>query len=183
MNDQDQGKRSVPSAADAPDLGQLEKIRDILYGQQARSNDKRFATLERSLQESAATLRTDLVARLDAIEAKMVAGLADLRKSVRAEAKARDAAISHTTNQLDSRAVELDTKIGALTSDLADASSSLTTSLDSRSQEIAELVASHRAELHKSLDATASELRDTKASRSALASLFKDFAKRLEDNA
>ena len=52
----------------AGDAGNVDKIRDILFGSQMRDYDRRFATTEERLQREAAALRDDLGRRLLATE-------------------------------------------------------------------------------------------------------------------
>lgn len=189
MSQRDQGQRAVPNGADAvepsssgagmPDAGQLDKIRDILFGRQAKDYDSRFVSLERSVAESTAKLRTDLVARLEALDAKLASGLKDLRKLVRAESKEREAAVEHATSQADARSGDLDKRLEKLGTDLVDASQSITSDLDTRSQQLAELVSTHRDEWKASMDT----MNTDKADRAALAAMFAEFARRLEDGA
>lgn len=59
------------SADDNAQNGNLEKIRDILFGAQVRDHDRRFSALEQNLVKEAAALRAELTKRFDALEAFM----------------------------------------------------------------------------------------------------------------
>ena len=59
------------STEDNGQNGNLEKIRDILFGAQVRDHDRRFSTLEQNLVKEAAALRAELTKRFDALEAFM----------------------------------------------------------------------------------------------------------------
>lgn len=48
--------------------GNLDKIRDILFGAQARDYERKFATLEEQLLKESADLRNDLKRRFDSLE-------------------------------------------------------------------------------------------------------------------
>jgi membrane-bound lytic murein transglycosylase len=51
-----------------PDIHNLEKIRDILFGSQVRTHEQRFSRLEERLEQECKTLRSDLNRRLDTLE-------------------------------------------------------------------------------------------------------------------
>ena len=88
----------VEHATDTPDSrraddnsqsGNLEKIRDILFGQQARDHERRFLALEQSLVKEASDLRAELTKRFDALEAYMQQEVAVLSGRLQHEQQTR----------------------------------------------------------------------------------------------
>ncbi len=68
MSQNQNGMAFQTSGDGAPDLHNLEKIREILFGTQARTQDQRFSRLEERLEQECNTLRSDINRRLDALE-------------------------------------------------------------------------------------------------------------------
>ncbi len=58
----------VTHSDDLSASGNLDKIRDILFGAQAREHERRFAQLEQHLIREAADLRNDLKRRFETLE-------------------------------------------------------------------------------------------------------------------
>ncbi len=52
----------------SPDLHNLDKVREILFGNQVRTHDQRFSRIEERLEQECSTLRNDMNRRLDALE-------------------------------------------------------------------------------------------------------------------
>src|SRR4051812_34214578 len=57
------------TAGESPGSGNLEKVRDILFGTQMRELDRRFARLEERIVKETQDLKDDIRRRLDALEA------------------------------------------------------------------------------------------------------------------
>ena len=64
--DVDPADTTEPAAAGT---GNLEKVRDILFGHQMREVDRRFVRLEERIIKETRDLRDDMKRRLDALEA------------------------------------------------------------------------------------------------------------------
>ena len=71
----EQGAIQTPvQDADSAAGGNLDKVRDLLFGGQMRDYDRRFARLEERLVKETTELRDDVKKRLGALEAYMKAG-------------------------------------------------------------------------------------------------------------
>ncbi|MDH3590761.1 MAG: hypothetical protein OER88_02715 [Planctomycetota bacterium] len=180
MNKKDQAQRPGPDVT-PPDLANLDKIRDILFGQQSRRYDRRFAGLEKSLTESNEKLRLDLYKRLDELDARMQKGIKELKQAVKKEEKERNASFENATANLDARSGDFDRKLDALGKDLSDTAQSIDADLGKRTLELSEAMGQQHDAWKKLLKKTEAELRDEKVDRKALASFFTEFAKRLND--
>lgn len=79
-----QNVAAVEGTSDAPpDLHNLEKIREILFGNQVRTHDQRFARLEERLEQECKTLRGDINRRLDALESYIQQEVASLSEQIK----------------------------------------------------------------------------------------------------
>ena len=90
------------SADDNAQNGNLEKIRDILFGAQVRDHDRRFFALEQNLVKEAAALRAELTKRFDALEAYMQQEVAVLSGRLQHEQEVRGEALQHLVKDLTS---------------------------------------------------------------------------------
>ncbi|MEO0374805.1 MAG: hypothetical protein AAF329_09320 [Cyanobacteria bacterium P01_A01_bin.17] len=82
--DHDENVMTVQSLSDAPpDLHNLEKIREILFGNQVRTHDQRFARLEERLEQECNTLRSDINRRLDALESYIQQEVGSLSEQIK----------------------------------------------------------------------------------------------------
>src|SRR5688572_16789966 len=77
-----------------PDMGNIDKIRDILFGGQMRDYDRRFSRVEEQLVKESLELREDTRKRFEALEAFVKAELAALTDRLQAEQRTRDDAVS-----------------------------------------------------------------------------------------
>jgi hypothetical protein len=82
--------KNTPSA---PDLGSLEQVRDILFGEQQRNFAKELSVLEARV----ATLEK----RSDDLERELANARDDLESRIRAEAQRQDKALNSEANRLD----------------------------------------------------------------------------------
>ncbi|MBK6304308.1 MAG: hypothetical protein IPF47_00805 [Gemmatimonadetes bacterium] len=83
---------AVPDTAPMPtppDTGNVDKIRDILFGAQMRDYDRRFTTLEERLLRESGELRDDMHRRLTATEQFLRGELESLSASLSAEQRDR----------------------------------------------------------------------------------------------
>ena len=60
-----------PQASDGTNPASLDKVRDILFGNQMRDVERRFARLEERLLKETTDLKDDVRRRLDTLEAYM----------------------------------------------------------------------------------------------------------------
>lgn len=161
--------------------GNVDKIRDILFGAQMRAYDRRFSRLEETVERSLADLRSDVDGRLQALETFARSELVALDERLRAESAARTDESRRLTRELESTERALQGRL----SELADRSGRAEQSLR---QQLLDLTRSLRTELReqhgnltRSLDDAVEGLTADKVDRGALAGLFTEIALRLDD--
>jgi len=168
--------------ADLSGGGNIDKIRDILFGVQMRDYEKRFARLEERLIKESADLRDETRKRFDALEMYIKQEFESLTDRVTAEQNARGEAvealsqgIKDTTRSFEKRTAQMDEQSSKsqreLRQQILDQSKSLN---DEIRQKYEELTAALQRE--------AAELRTDKTDRSALAALFTEVAMRLNND-
>ena len=173
-----------PASSRTPELENLNKIRDILFGQQVQTHDQRFEQLERRLVEECADLRADFDRRMNSLESRLVNRLDSLTQRLQTEETARkDAAVrlSHTITESERaserRASQLEGKINAATHDLHTEIKHQTLTLkDLLEQQIYEIATALEKE-------TTARKRSTEAERTQLSKLLGELSKQLESEA
>ena len=103
MADPDQrgnGRLDLATGQELPDAGNIDKIRDILFGAQSREFDKRMARLEERLTKEAGNLKDDMRRRFEALETYVKRELESLSERVDAERQDRVVGLKGMSSEL-----------------------------------------------------------------------------------
>src|SRR5207247_4822645 len=98
------GRRGVNrpqlSAADLASGGNLDKVRDLLFGTQMRDMEKHFARLEERLQKDLIELKEETRGRFASLEGFLRTEIESLTDQLKAEQEARHQAVQTLTQAL-----------------------------------------------------------------------------------
>lgn len=170
------------AAGDEPaGTGNLEKVRDILFGNQMREVDRRFLRLEERLLKETRDLKDDIKRRLDALEAYTNREADALAGQVRQEHAERVEAGAKLARELADTAGAFERRSAALDEQLAKGQRELRQALLEQQQRLSEEMRGQIDHVLAALAREANELRSDKTDRRALASLLKEMAMRLTD--
>jgi len=169
------------SVNELPSAGNIEKIRDILFGSQMRDYDRRFARLEERLLKEAADAREDTRRRFDSLETFIKKEISALGDRVKSENQQRTQSDEEITRELRDSARSLTNKINALDENSSQAQRELRQQLLDQAKNLAEEIRQKYDDLAARLQREAHELRNDKTDRSALANLFTEVAMRLNN--
>ena len=161
------------------DTGNVDKIRDILFGAQMRDYDRRFATLEERLLREAGELRDDMHRRLTATEQFLRGELEALSGSLSTEQRERKQGVRDAMDATANVNRELSDRIAALAEQVAQQHRELRNTMNDQLRTLTEESERRHQELTGALRREAYELRTAKADRTALAAMFAEFAQRL----
>lgn len=174
-----EGTQTRVQDADGVAGGNLEKVRDLLFGGQMRDYDRRFVRLEERLLKETADLREDLKRQLAALETYLKAEVESLSDRLRAEQDVRAAGVKdlgrglrETTQQLEEKSAQLDDLIARTQRELRQ-------QLHAQHQELTDDIRLRVEGVVARLAQEAQELRTDKADRSVLAALLTEMAMRL----
>ena len=159
----------------------LDKVRDILFGSQAREYEKRFARLEDRLLKEASDLREDLKRRFDTLEVYIKKEIEALGTRLKAEHDERKESAKELSVELKDTARTFEKKTGQLDEHLTISERQLREQILDQSKNIADEIRQKHEAITASLERATSELRDEKTDRAALASLFMEVAMRLNN--
>jgi seryl-tRNA synthetase len=161
--------------------GNIEKIRDILFGAQMRDYDRRFGRLEEKLLKETADLREETRRRFDSLENFIKQEIAALSDRVKAENQQSSQASEEITRELRDTARSIGQKINQLDEQTANQNRELREHILAQSKDLAEELRRKHDEISAALSREARELRNDKADRTALANLFTELAMRLNN--
>lgn len=172
----------TPHPDDRSASGNLDKIRDILFGAQAQEHERRFAQLEQHLMREATDLRNDLKRRFDTLEGYIKKEVDALTGSLMKEQEVRGESVTKLTQDLTHLAATLEHKAGQLEKQAAQAQTHFLQQLTQRTSELATDVRARHAEATSALDRAVHDLRVEKTDRASLAAILMEASKRLSDD-
>jgi len=161
------------------DEGNIDQIRDIIFGAQMRDYEKRFVRLEEKMLAEAASLRGETSSRLDALELYIKQEVGSLLDQISQERGEREDDTRHLGDELSKKSKEADKKNSQLQQNLNQSKSELRDALLEQSKSLLHEIQTVRDTLSTSLNQSNEELRDDKADRRALADMFSEVAMRL----
>jgi hypothetical protein len=150
--------------------GNIDKIRDILFGSNMRDYEQRFSRLEEALKKESSDLRDTTRRHLESLEAFVHKELAALEMRLHAEHDERSEATSSILK-----------KIGELENHEAQAKREIRNDLLQQSKELTDAIRNKGEEVIAMLERRSQELQHSKTDRAALAGLFNEVALRLTD--
>lgn len=175
-------KKAAPDAADAAGGGNLEKIRDILFGAQVHDFEKRFATLEERLLKETADARADTKKRFDALESFIRKEVESLADRLKAEQGDRAESIKEIGRELRETAKSLEKKLASQDEQATKSQRELRQQLLDQSKNLTDEIRNRNRETTTALTRELAELRAAKTDRAALAGFLTDVAMRLTND-
>jgi hypothetical protein len=171
---------SAPTPSDGG-AGNIDKIRDILFGSNMRDYEQRFSRLEEALKKESADLRDSTRRHLEALETFVHKELSALHGRVTAERDERAENHSRLSADLSAASASIFRKIAEVENQEAYAKSEIRSNLLQQSKDLNDAIRHKAEELTALLEHRFAELHHAKTDRAGLASLFSEVALRLSD--
>jgi hypothetical protein len=171
----------LPRGVDSTGPGNLEKVRDILFGSQMREVDRRFARLEERITKETRDLKDDIKRRLDALEAYANKEADTLAGQIRQEHSERADAHARLARDLSDTAGAFERRSAALDEQLAKGHREIRQQILEQQHRLSEDMREKIDDVLAALARETNELRSDKTDRQALAALLKEMAMRLTD--
>lgn len=165
-----------------PDMGNIDKIRDILFGGHMRDYDRRFTRVEEQLVKESLELREDTKKRFEALEAFVKAELAALADRLQAEQRTRDDAVSGLWRGVHESSQALSAKLGEAQEQTARAHSELRQQILSQSKDLNDEMRRRQDDVTALIQREVADLNHGKTDRSSLATLLTEMAMRLNND-
>jgi hypothetical protein len=163
------------------EAGNVDQIRNILFGSQMRDYDGRFRKLEERLVREAGELRSDVQKRLEALETFMKGEVATLSERARHEQAERTQSIERLVRDLNEIAKGLEGKIRGLDEHAAKEVRDLRQQLLEQSKTLSAEIKEKNDHLKAGLDHEAQDIRGAMTGREALAEMLQEVALRLKN--
>ena len=166
-------------AAIAEQGGNVDKIRDILFGNQMREYDSRFARLEETLLKESSDLKESVRKRIDTLESYFKKELESLAGRLRAERDDRLALGKDLSGEIKNAAESLTRAIRETQDGVAQADRELRSHVLEQTKALMDEIQTNRDSVLGILERRVLELRNSKTDRAALAELLSEVAMRL----
>lgn len=164
------------------EVGSMDKIRDILFGNQAKDYEKRFVTMEKRLAQEAFELKEELLKRIDALEIYTKQEMKDINARIKKESNERADTHKIIQGELKQGVESLNKKIVQGEENLSIKSTELRDQILAQSKQLSEEILSRYDTASKNMKQTAQELDTAKVNRSDLSGFFLELAMRLSDD-
>ena len=162
-----------------PEDGNIDKIRDILFGSQSRDFERRFGRMEDRLAGEVSELRDDVRRKLDTLEEYIKSEVKSLTERLSSEQNSRGDAVKNLSDELKSLSHNFDKKVTAINEQSAKSESELRQQIMTLSKNLSEEMQKKHSDAIAALDREAGQIRDEKTDRTALAELLTEMAMRL----
>jgi DNA anti-recombination protein RmuC len=159
--------------------GNLDKVRDILFGAQIRDSDRRFARLEERVAQESAEVKEDVRKRLSALEQFVKQELVSLAARLKNEHEARADADKDLSGEVRDAQKANEKRFGQIDDQVGKVQRELRQQLLDTHQKIADDLQRQAQDILTRLSREAAELRHEKLDRAALAAVLTDIAMRV----
>lgn len=173
-----------PETAPAEDVmagGNLDKIRNILFGAQAKEFERRFSGLESSLQTELRQIRDDLKNQTEMLESYFKGELKEVSAKQRKEQSTRESEFDRFETRAADQKRNFDQKLNDLEESFEKRIGELRESLLHQGQQLSDSLQKGLDGLRAELDERMEQLGVSKADRLALAGMFSEMSMRLKN--
>jgi hypothetical protein len=158
----------------------IEKVRDILFGSQTKSNEARFARLENSLAREVVELKDLLRRRVGSLETFFQSETMALSDRIREEREERMAAFEAHDFEMKGAIAGLSRRLGELNTAVGEGDSSVRRDLMNESRKLLDEISLRHESVRGLMDSQVSELHSRKADRAVISDLMRELATQLE---
>jgi len=167
---------ATPSQGDS---GNIDKIREIIFGGHMRDYDKRFVSLEARLIRESADLREEMKGRFDVLEMFIKREFEVLAERLQTEQHHREESVQGLSRAFTETVRALEAKLSQFDEGSARAQRDLRQQILDQSRSLSEEMRQKHAEMATVVEREVASLNQDKSSRSHLASMFSDLAAKL----
>ena len=167
------------SSSDLAGGGNLDKVRDILFGTQMRDYEKRFNRMEERFMKQCTNLRDDTRKRLDSLETYIRQEIESLGEIVKKQQSTQDEALKDIAQEVKNQTISLEQKVSHLDEQSNKTAKDLRQQILEQSKNLDDEIQQKFSEMLAVIERETKELRIDKANRSTLSALFAEIAMRL----
>jgi DNA repair exonuclease SbcCD nuclease subunit len=174
--------KGPPPGADIADSGSVDKIRDILFGNQMRDFEKRFTQMEERLAKANQDLREETLKRLEVLELFFKRELDALKARLKSESDERTEGEKQLNDELKNASAALKKAIAQVEENFSEQATEIRRQILEQSKSLAAEIQSKNEQAAAELSTRASALDETKINRSTMAEYFIEMAMRLSNH-
>lgn len=163
----------------AADDGNIDKIRDILFGVQVREFEQKISALETRFNSELKTIREESREKIEKLEQIVNREIGTLTDEIQGEKNSRADALRTVSGEIERTSNLLEEKFTKFSAVTARNEDEIRTQIRDRSVELEGSIRRKLEEIVAAVDQETKEIRDQKADRAALADLFTEMAMRL----
>jgi DNA repair exonuclease SbcCD ATPase subunit len=163
-------------------VGNVDKIRDILFGGQMRDYEKRFKRLEERFSQDQMNFREDIVQRLHQLEERLQGEIDTLDGKTKTDRQERLQVQQDLESEIKGLKNELNTRLTQLDEQLSKDLKNLRQQMLNKFQELALQLRQQNDNLTNLLNQEVAQLQEDKVNRSDLATFLNEMAVRLTRN-
>ncbi len=164
------------------EINSLDKVRDILFGNQIREVEKKFIRLEDRLVKELANVRDETRKRLDSLEIYIKKEVESLTERLKHEQSERDTGVKALAEEHKNITNSLEKRLTQFEEQTTNSQRELREQILNQSNSLQDDIRQKYTEILTLLEREAQELRRDKTDRSSLASLFTELAIRLNSD-
>jgi len=179
LDEASQSATEEAAGTDQGESGNIDKIREIIFGGHMRDYDKRFTRLEARLIKEGADLRDDTKRRFEVLEMFIKREFEALAERLQTEQRHREESDQSLSRALTEVGQALEAKLVQFDESSARGQRDLRTQILDQSRSLSEEIRQKHAEMSTALEREVADLNREKPSRSHLASMFSELAARL----
>jgi gas vesicle protein len=159
------------------DAAGVEKIRELLFGNQMSDYDRRFSALEDRFQQSIRDVESEATRSLTSLESTIKKQLESCVNQLREEKDLRTDADKDRARDQREQSQSLDKRLGQLSEQLAKLEREITERLGHETQSLREEIKRRNDDTRNTIERMFAELSSVKTDRNLLAGLFVEIAK------
>jgi paraquat-inducible protein B len=165
-----------------PGLGDIEKVRDILFGKYVASFEQRFAELESRLEADVDQLKDKLIEKMSGMDGAVNQSLARLDNQILEEKSARDTELRNLQSTLQDAETALQHAITVMEDQANQDLAAVRAAFEQSHQDLADRASATQTELTAQIDQQKEDLQNDKVGRQSLALMLDEVAIKLRGN-
>ena len=173
---------TTPTNAELAETGSVDKIRDILFGNQMRDFERRFSQMEERLAKATHDLRDETHKRLEALELYFKNEIQAVTDRLKTEAGQLAETDKQLGDELKSTAAALKKSIAQAEEHFSERTTDLREQILAQSKALTDEIQIKSEASSEALRNTADQLDDAKINRSTLAEYLIEMAMRISDH-
>jgi predicted component of type VI protein secretion system len=162
-----------------PGLGDIEKVRDILFGKYVASFEQRFAELESRLEADVDQLKDKLIEKMSGMDSAVNESLDRLDKQILQEKSARDTELRNLENTLQDAETALQHAITVMEDQANQGLAAVRVAFEQSHQDLVDHASASQTELTAKIEQQKEDLQNDKVGRQSLALMLDEVAIKL----